>query len=82
MSRTILTCIALAAVALVAQPARAQDAADRAWAAGNVEEAYRDAYRLRRESFGRIAMALTSAPRESSVLTTSVIEMVTNGVVS
>lgn len=41
MSRTILIALALAAVALVTRPARAQDAADRAWAAGNVEEAAR-----------------------------------------
>jgi tetratricopeptide (TPR) repeat protein len=41
MSRVTSILLALAAVALAAAPARAQDAADRAWAAGHVEEAAR-----------------------------------------
>ncbi|HYH81668.1 MAG TPA: tetratricopeptide repeat protein [Longimicrobium sp.] len=41
MIRTNRILLALAATALAAAPARAQDAADRAWAAGRVEEAAR-----------------------------------------
>jgi len=41
MSRTTRILLAAAALALAATPARAQDAADRAWGAGNVEEAAR-----------------------------------------
>jgi tetratricopeptide (TPR) repeat protein len=74
MSRTIRILLALVAVALAAAPASAQDAADRAWAAGQVEEAARlYEARVQRDSndvraLHRLALARSWAGRNDEAL--------------